>query len=111
MAKPTCVGSPPLGSAIVSFFRDARKSVMVLGGSSGFRPVFLANSLPLASYHLLKSGFCSQWVQRTSFFCCAKLALGIVTATITAARVTSIHHLPRFMSSPFDTREFRNTIG
>ena len=38
-------------------------------------PVFLANSLHFASYHLLKSGFCSQWVQSTSFFCCAKLAL------------------------------------
>src|SRR5438552_11188478 len=62
-------------------------------------PLFLANSFPLVSYHLLNSGFCSQWVQKTSFFCCAKLVLGIVTATITVARITTIHHPPRFMSS------------
>src|SRR2546430_17487295 len=74
-------------------------------------PVFLANSFPLVSYHLLKSGFCSQWVQRTSFFCCAKLASGIVAATIAAARIGSIHHPPRFMSSPFDTCDLLDEIG
>ena len=73
-------------------------------------PVFLANSLPLSAYHLLKSGFCSQWVQRTSFFCCAKLALGIATATITAARITSIHHPLRFMSSSLIPANFAGSF-
>ena len=52
-------------------------------------PVFLANSFPLSAYHLLKSGFWSQWVQRTSFFCCATLVLGIAAATVTAASIAS----------------------
>ena len=61
---------------------------------------FCAKSLPRVSYHLLKSGFCSQCVQKTSFLPCASAGGDAASATTASTTAITRTRLLR-MSAPF----------